>query len=286
MTPQTLQKLIGVGLIVFVIVVLASQGTYIVEPGHRGVRVTLGKVSDEFVPEGLAFKWPIVTQIHPVNIKQQTEVIEVKCYTSDLQQVITELRVRYRIPEAAVVDLWRDYQSDDIRLAPSYFRKLIRPRVVEALKEAEATESAEQIVQKREIIKEQTLSVAREKLSRTTGGKDLVTITDMALLNLQLSPELTAAIEQKMTQEQEAEKAKFFQEQVTIEADTAIIRAKGEAESIDIRGHALRENPLVIDLQIIEQWDGVSPVVVGGGSDGGAGIMIPVDPFARDGDRR
>ncbi len=285
MNPQHLQKLVGAGILVFVLVLFASQGTYIVEPGHRGVRVTLGQVSDQFVEEGLAFKWPLITQIHPVEIRQQTRELNTKCYTYDLQQVNTELRVLYRIPEAAVVDLWRNYQSDDPRRPPSYFEKLIRPRVVEALKEAQAAQSAEQIVQNREIIKEDTLSVAREKLQRTTGEIQLINIVDITLQNLQLSPELTAAIEQKMTQEQEAEKAKFFQEQVSIEADTAIIRAKGEAESINIRGRALRENPLVIDLQIIESWDGVSPVVVGSQEGGGAEIMIPVDPLSMGGSR-
>ena len=76
MTPQALQKLIGVGLIVFVLVIFGSQSTYVVEPGSRGVRVTLGKVSELFVPEGLTFKLPLITEIHQVSIKQQTQQLE------------------------------------------------------------------------------------------------------------------------------------------------------------------------------------------------------------------
>ena len=106
MTPQALQKLIGMGLIVFVLVIFGSQSTYVVEPGSRGVRVTLGKVSDLFVPEGLTFKLPLVTEIHQVSVKQQTQQLEAECYTSDLQQVTTELRVLYSIPEGSVVELF------------------------------------------------------------------------------------------------------------------------------------------------------------------------------------
>ncbi len=279
MNPQTLQKLIGTGIILFALVLIGSQMTYIVEPGNRGVRVTLGKVSPDFVPEGLAWKMPIITQIHQVSLKQQTQSLEAKCYTSDLQQVITELRVLYRIPETSVVALWTNYEGD-AREQTSYFFNLIRPRVVEALKEAEATVSAEEIVQKREIIKEKTLAEARLKIGQNAQGTDaLIAIVDITLQDLRLSEELTLAIEQKMTQEQEAEKAKFIQEKVEIEAQTAIIKAEGEANSIRIRGEALRQNPLFIDLKIVEKWDGISPIVVGSDSEDGAAIMIPVDPF-------
>ena len=277
MTPQALQKLIGMGLIVFVLVIFGSQSTYVVEPGNRGVRVTLGKVSELFVPEGLTFKLPLITEVHQVSIKQQTQQLEAECYTSDLQQVTTELRVLYSIPESSVVELFRAYQSDDQRIQ-TYFQSLIRPRVVEALKEALATESAELIVQKRETIKNRTVDGAREKLGKSSLGPDLISIVDIALQGIQLSPELTAAIEQKMTQEQEAEKAKFVQRQTEIEAETAVIKAEGEAEAIRIRGEALRQNPAFIDLEIVEAWDGQSPIVVTGEKEQDAvQIMVPVN---------
>ena len=277
MTPQALQKLIGMGLIVFVLVIFGSQSTYVVEPGSRGVRVTLGKVSDLFVPEGLTFKLPLITEIHQVSIKQQTQQLEAECYTSDLQQVTTELRVLYSIPEGSVVELFRAFQSDDPRIQ-TYFKSLIRPRVVEALKEALATESAELIVQKRETIKNRTVEGTREKLGTTAQGTALISIVDIALQGIQLSPELTRAIEQKMTQEQEAEKAKFVQQQTEIEADTAVIKAEGEAEAIRIRGEALRQNPAFIDLEIVEKWDGQSPTVVTGErNEDAVQIMVPVN---------
>lgn len=273
-----MQKLIGAGIGVFVLVLVGSQSIHIVEPGNRGVRVTLGKVSDVFVSEGPTFKLPLVTQIHQISIKQQTQQMTTECYTSDLQQVNAELRVLYRIPEASIVDLWKNYQSDDSR-QPAYFQNLIRPRVTEALKEAVATENSELIVQKRETVKNRTLESAQAKLGETSQGTALISIADITLQGIGLSPELTVAIEQKMIQEQEAKRAKFVQDQAKIEADTAIIKAEGEAESIRLRGEALRQNPAFIDLQIVEKWDGQSPLVVSDGSEGGVPTMIPVDPF-------
>ncbi|NJM09676.1 MAG: hypothetical protein HC883_01895, partial [Bdellovibrionaceae bacterium] len=43
---------------IFVLVVLLVGSTYVIPPGHRGVLVTMGKVSSVFAPEGLGFKMP------------------------------------------------------------------------------------------------------------------------------------------------------------------------------------------------------------------------------------
>jgi prohibitin 2 len=83
-----------------------------------------------------------------------------------------------------------------------------------------------------------------------------------------------------MVQEQEAAKAKFTQQKAEIEAATVIIKAKGDAESIRIRGEALKADPTFIDLQIVEKWDGKSPLVIGGGG-GGANVLLPLTDLQR-----
>jgi len=120
-------------------------------------------------------------------------------------------------------------------------------------------QSAEQIVKNREQIKTRSLEIARRKLGT------LLVIEDIVIQNIALTKELEHAIEAKMVQEQEASKSKYFQQRVQIEADTAIIRAKGEAESIMIRGDALKKNPAFVDLQIVDKWDGITPAIIGGG---------------------
>jgi prohibitin 2 len=79
-----------------------------------------------------------------------------------------------------------------------------------------------------------------------------------------------------MVQEQEAAKARFTQQKSQIEADTVIIKAKGEAEAIRIRGEALRDTPGLIQLQIVEKWDGKSPLVIGGGENTGTNFILPL----------
>lgn len=255
------RKLLKIGFVVLVIAVVLIGGTFVIPPGHRGVLVTLGKVSPVFAPEGLGFKLPLITNVVPISVRQQTTVSNTECYSSDLQQINVELRVLYRIPENMIVKMFRDYYGDP-------FDSLIAPRVSEALKEVTALQSAEQIVKKREEVKAKTLEAARAKVG------DLLVIEDVVIQNVALSKELETAIEAKMVQEQEAAKAKFTQAKAEIEAQTAIIRAKGEAEAIRVRGRAVQDSPGLVQLQIVEKWNGISPLVVGGGS--GANILLPV----------
>src|SRR5688572_16678261 len=264
MSPGTIAKLVGGALLILVIILAGFSSTYVVNPGYRGVQVTLGKVSPVPKPEGFGMKLPFLTRIHPVLIRQQAGKFDAECYSSDLQQVKIAVRVLYRIPEGKVVTLFRDFEGDP-------FISLVQPRVAEALKELTALRTSEVIVQKREEIKVGALDGARKKI------QDLLALDDLVLEDISLTGELEKAIEAKMVQEQEAARARFAQQQAEVEANTAVIKAKGEAESINLRGKALQENPSVIALQVVEQWDGVTPLVVGGGTDG-ANMLLPLGP--------
>jgi len=200
-----------------------------------------------------------------ITVRQQTQILESECYSSDLQQVNVTLRVLYRIPETMIVKIYKDYAGDP-------FESLIAPRVQEALKEVTALQSAEQIVRKREDVKNKTLLAAKEKIG------DLLFIEDLVVENITLSKELESAIEAKMVQEQEAAKSRFTQQKAQIEAETAKIKAQGEADAIRIRGLALSETPGLIQLQIVEKWDGRAPLVIGGGGSGGSAtnLILPI----------
>jgi prohibitin 2 len=265
MSPNTVLGWIGGAIVILILVIAAASASYVVDPGHRGVEVTLGRVSPAFKPEGFGFKLPFVTTIAPQLIRQQTAKMEADCYSSDLQQVKIAVRVLFRVPEASVVAIFRDYSGDA-------FDSLVRPRVAEALNEITALRSAELIVQKREEVKSLALESARRKVG------SVLTIEDLVLENINLTNALENAIEAKMVQEQEAARSRFAQQQTQVEASTVVIKARGEAESIILRGNALRENPSVLELQIIERWDGVTPLVVGPGATG-ANMMLPLGDF-------
>jgi prohibitin 2 len=240
MNPSHLARIILVGVLVFVLVIASSTATYVVQPGTRGIKVTLGKAADKFLPEGFGFKTPFVTSIVAVNVRQRTQNVRAECFSSDLQQVTLELRVLYRVPEASVVQIFKQYAGDP-------FDSLIAPRVQEAMKEVTALLTAEQIVKGREEAKGKALAAARSKVG------EILWI--------------------------EAAQARFTQMQTQVEAETAVINAKGEAEAIRVRGEALRLNPAFLRLKIVERWNGKSPLVVPAGQNStGAGLLLPLGP--------
>lgn len=254
-------KLIVGGLLVLLLVLLVNSSFFVVSPGNRGIVVTLGKADPVARPEGVSFKPPFVSTATLVSIRQETEGVKSECYSSDLQQVNVMLKVLYRVPEAKVITIFTLF-------AGKPFESLVAPRVQEALKEATALETAEGIVKGRERIKQKVLEAAQKKI------QDLMIIEDIVIENVTLSPELEKAIEEKMVQEQEAAKSKFLKEKARVDAETAEIRAAGEAKAIDIRGEAIRRNPGIIDLQMIEKWNGVSPLVVGQST---GSFILPLD---------
>lgn len=261
-----LPALIGGAALLFVLIVLGSSTSYVVEPGTRGIKVTLGKADDRVLPEGFGFKAPFVTTIVPINIRQRTQAVRADCFSSDLQQVTVDLRVLYRVPENSVVQIYRQYAGDP-------FDSLIAPRVQEALKEVTALQTAEQIVKSQEDIKQKAIVSARQKIG------NILTVEDIVIRNIDLSTQLEQAIEAKMVAEQQAAQARFSQVQAQVDAETAVIRAKGEAEAIKARGEALRMNPAFLQLQLVERWNGRSPLVVpSSGNNSAAALLLPLGP--------
>lgn len=255
---------IGYGLLVFALVIVCSASTYVVEPGMRGIKITLGKPQAGFLPEGFGTKAPFVTRIVEVNVRQRTNAVSAACFSSDLQQVVLDLRVLYRIPDKSVVQIFQQYAGDP-------FDSLIAPRVQEALKEVTALQTAEQIVKSREAVKQKALVAARQKIGA------ILWVEDIVIRDIHLSAELERAIEAKMVAEQQAAQARFTQLQTQIEAETAIITARGEAEAIKVRGEALRMNPAFLRLKLVERWNGTSPLAVPADqTSAGAGLLLPL----------
>ena len=259
-----LPTLIGLAILVFVFVLVSSTTTFVVQPGTRGIKVTLGKAADQFLPEGFGFKAPFITTIVRVNIRQTTQPVRAECFSSDLQQVIVDLRVLYRVPEQTVVQIYKQFAGDP-------FDSLIAPRVQEAVKEVTATQTAEQIVKNREDIKQKALAAAKLKIG------SILFVEDIVIRNIDLSKELEHAIEAKMVAEQQAAQARFTQVQTQVEAETVVIKARGEAEAIKVRGEALKLNPVFLRLQIVERWNGKSPLVVPADPHNtGASLLLPL----------
>jgi prohibitin 2 len=254
--------LVAVIVVVILFLILISDMVYTIQPGDRGVAITLGKADPQFRPPGFGFKFPFITEVVPISVRVQSASFTAACFSSDLQNVNAKITVNYHITEDKAVTIYTQYNQNILE-------GIVQPRTEEALKEITAQHTAEEIVKQRESIKNVALDGLRIKT------KGIVEVDDLVIQNLDLSNELEQAIEAKMVQEQEAAKAHFVQEKAKVEAETAIISAKGQAESISIQGAALAKTPELVSLKIVEKWDGHAPLYVGGNASG-ANLLLPI----------
>ena len=248
-----------------VLLIVAFTSVAVIEPGHRGVRVTLGRVGAEPLGEGAAFKWPLgISHVEELNVQQQKVDGDTACFSSDLQTVKIQYAVMYRLAPAHVVSLFQDFRGEP-------YPSLVAPRVQEALKQTTAKYTAEALVQKREQMREETLGLIRTAI----GAK--IEIVDFNVVNIDLSDQLEQAIEAKMVQQQTSLKKEFELDSERKEAEIVAVKAEAEAKAVKIRGEALVSNPLVLQLEVIKKWNGISPttVVLGQQSDGSQ-VLLPI----------
>jgi prohibitin 2 len=249
--------------IILVIAFIAiTRSCTIVPPGHRGVSVTLGKVSSNIRGEGLNFKKPFIETVKKISIQQATVEGTAACFSSDLQTVNISYSVLYKLPPEKVVDLYQLYQGDP-------YIALVEPRLQDVLKQITAKYKAEEVVKKREAIKAEVLGLLTKEV------QGMVTVVDVPIKNIDLTDQLEKSIEDKQVQEQQALAKTYELQKAQKEAEITVVNAKAEAEAVKIKGEALKASPEVIQLEIAKKWNGVSPtsVVV---TQGGANILLPL----------
>src|SRR5678815_33713 len=140
-----------------------------------------------------------------------------------------------------------------------YKERLIDPAMQEAIKSSTAKFTAEELITKREAVREDIKNQLRTRLK----DRDIL-VDEFNIVNFEFSKVFNDAIEAKVTAEQSALAAKNKLEQIKFEADQKVAEAKGKAEAITIESNALRSNPQILELRALEKWNGTLPQVTGG----------------------
>ncbi|MCW4036092.1 MAG: prohibitin family protein, partial [Candidatus Bathyarchaeota archaeon] len=187
-----------------------------VPAGHRGVLLTWGKVEERILPEGLNFIIPFVQSVEMMTVQVQKAESTESTATNDLQEVSTTVAVNFRLNPGAVNNIYRDLRKD-------YVSRVIKPNIEESLKAATAQYTAEELITKRPIVKSTFDDILAERLEVFN-----IDVVAVSLTDFQFSPSFSAAIEAKVTAEQQALEAKNKLEQIRYEAQQQIIQAEAE----------------------------------------------------------
>lgn len=270
------KKVILTVLAVVLILVIAASTVTIVQPGHTGVIVTLGRVDDTVWQEGLHFKLPFIQNVVMIDNRITKLEVDTEAFSSDLQTVETRLAINYRVDTSKSYSIYKNIGGD-------YENVLVVPAVNEVLKAIVARYSAEESVTNRTLISTGLVEGLNAKLNDIG-----LYVTDVNIINFEFSEAYITAIEEKQVAQQELLKAETEkQTKITnaeAEAEAIKVRAEAEAEALKITADAEAEanatiadslTELLIKYQKIDKWDGRLPTV-----SGGAGTFLDVSDIA------
>lgn len=275
----------GVSFIIFLFTSgLAWSSFDIVNPGTRGVYITLGKTDRKSLSEGFHWKLPFISDVVKIDVRQVVFDQQAEASSKDLQTVYTGIAVNYH-PNPTLI--WKLFL--EVGRAPSMWENvLLRPAIQEVTKAVTAKFTAEELITKREQTKQQ---ITKEIIRRLE--KENIVVSEVSITDFKFNKPFNDAIESKQIAEQRAKQAENELIQVEIEAQQVIVKAsadkqaaihiaEGKARQIELLTEAeatfhktLAEvvTPSSLRLRFIERWDGKMPKVMGG--KGGMELSIP-----------
>jgi regulator of protease activity HflC (stomatin/prohibitin superfamily) len=225
----------------------------IVEAGHVGVVTKFGAV-DRVVNPGFTLKLPFIESVYAMETRTQKEQVEALAASKDLQQVKSTIALNFHLDGRKAVEVYQNIGID-------YINRIIAPAIQEAFKATTSQFTASDLIGRREAVKQIALTELKERLEKYN-----IVVDDFNIVNFDFSPEFNTAIEQKTVAEQNREKAQ-------IEAQTALIQARGQAEAQKTLKASGSLSPEYLQFLAIQKWDGKLP----NATDGVPFIQIPTD---------
>ena len=225
---------------------------YTVRSGDRAIVFRFGQVTS-VAADGLHFKMPILDTVQMVDVRTKSAHSPATAGTKDLQTVSTEVALNYHLEGDKLADTYQ-------RVGLDVEGKIIDPRIQEIVKAVIARFSAEELLIRREDVKNEIATGLRSSLKVYN-----IAVEDIQITNFAFSQAFDASIESKQTAEQNALKAKNDLDRIRIEAQQKITMAEAEARTIQIQAQAIQAQggAAYVQLKAIEKWDGKLPQVSG-----------------------
>lgn len=255
------KKIVIAVVLVIVAFIIAINTVVIVDAGHTGVVVTMGKVNEGVLQEGVHAKIPFIQSVVKIDNRIQKLEVNTEAFSKDLQSVNTVLAINYRVDTSKSYSIYKNIGAD-------YENVLVVPAVNEVLKAITATYTAEQSVTNRALISDGLVKGLNEKLNNIG-----LYVTDVNIIDFDFSDAFINAIEEKQVAQQKLLKAETEKQtkikNAEADAEAKKIKADGDAQANKKINDSLTDK--VIENKKIEKWNGELPKVQG---DGGTIIDI------------
>lgn len=246
-------RVVEIAIAVLVLILIWSSFVTI-GPGERGVLMTFGAVQHGVLAPGLHMKIPLVQTVKRLNVQIQKAQTQETAASRDLQNVTTEVAVNWSINP---VDAEWVYErlGDESQLAD----KVIAPIVSNAVKAVAAHYDAEQLVEKRDVVRDE---IQKQIVGALANYK--VQVQGVNITNFQFSDDYAKAIEQKQVAQQRAQQAEYDLARTKVQAQQEVAQAEGQAQAQKLLQSTL--TPQIIQLKAVEKWNGILPQVTGNGA--------------------
>ncbi|MGN1086361.1 MAG: prohibitin family protein [Porcipelethomonas sp.] len=257
------KKVVIIAVIVLAVIILGFSSFAIVSPGHTGVVVTLGKVSDKVLEEGIHFKLPFIQSVEQIDNRVLKTEVESNAASKDLQTISSKVSINYRVNKSSSAEIYKNVGTD-------FTNVIVNPAIQECVKSIAAKYTAEQLITNRAIVSTEM----EEAISRKINPYGL-SIEVFNIVNFDFSEEFNKAIEAKQTAQQSALKAEQDLARIKVEAEQTVEKAKAEAEAYKLKNEQITDK--VIMMEFIDKWNGELPKVA---SD--AGALFDVSSYIGD----
>jgi regulator of protease activity HflC (stomatin/prohibitin superfamily) len=252
-TTKKITTLTSIILGILILLVLSLGSFTIVEPGEKAIVIRFGTIQRVLEP-GMSLKAPLIDRVVVLDVQVQKLETEASAASKDLQNTTARIAVNYQLEQGNEQLLYS-------MIGLSYQTTILNPAVQESVKAATAKYTAEELITKREAVREDIRKNLVERLKNR-----YIMVTDVNIINFAFSESFNEAIEAKVTAEQQALASKNKLEQTKYEAEQRVVQAKAEAEAIRIQSEALKENKGLVELEAVKKWNGVLPTYMMGNS--------------------
>ena len=301
-------KLIAISVgVIAVAGVLISTGlatVQTIDSGTVGIKTNFGQVEQKAIEPGIQFLIPGMQSLIKISTKMKAFKTEAHAASHDLQQVTTSVTLQHGINPSMVVKAF--VAIGDLSTIDTV---VITPAILETVKSVTSHYTAEELITKRDQVKEQIKEQLSQFINNTMSSKGLkgaIEISGMAITDFSFSQDFNVAIENKVKAEQlalqaenekrqritQAQAAKAEKElsadaeayTTKIQSDAvaykATVESKAHAAAIEREANALKSNPGLVQYRAVEKWDGALPTTMVNGK-GGTVPFINIDATTR-----
>lgn len=243
-------------------------GFFIVDQGERAVVLRWGEVK-EIASPGMNFKVPWMDTAKKMSVQTNKMLETLSVYSKDVQSAHIVVSVNYSLSPDKVSEIYT-------RLGMDYESRLIRPQILDKVKNSFGKYAAVDIVRNREVLALEMVDGLQGSLANAG-----IIVESIQIENIDFSDAYERSVEERMEAEvkvqkvvQDLEREKLNAEiirttaqgtadaqltQARAEAEAIRIKGLAEAEAIQAKSKAIAANPRYVELVQAEKWNGALP---------------------------